>query len=543
MPLLENISFANIPRTSPFYCDFLDDWPRVKPFFEIPWRPAELTEAWLKRGFLPSVDRVSLTQVLEDQNTRLQAGPMTMENIRRLGDSSCLAVVTGQQVGLFTGPSYTIYKALTAIKYAETLTQTGLPAVPVFWMASEDHDWAEIDHVELPDAEGNLKEIQYPADSAWAGAPVGTLPIGSVMEESRGEFIGAFPPSEFKDALGEMLGRHYTTGKTFAQAFGGVLAELFRPWGLIVIDPSDFRFKQLAAPLFKRVLSEATLLGQQIRSQGALIESSGYSCQVIVEDDALPLFLIEKGKRRLLMKQGELFRLKGEEISFSLDELLLRLSRSPGDFSPNVLLRPLYQDRLLPVVAYVGGPAEISYFAQVAALYRWSGQPMPAICPRVSYTLIERKIQRVLEKYQLSLPDFFPGLESCLKKVIEGSVGIHSAQALEEAENQMARILDDLQPALQAVDPTLVEALKNSRGKILYQISNLRTRFVNAHARQNEALTRQLARAFQLLYPDKNFQERQINFFYFLSRYGVGLLNSLFHEVDLTSGAHRILAP
>ncbi len=540
MSLHDTIRFADIPHIPPFYCDYLEDWPKVDSFFELPWRPAEMIEAWQRRGFSPAVDRAALTGILGDQNEELQAGQAARDNIRRLLDPSCLAVVTGQQAGLFSGPSYTIYKALTAIKNAEALTQAGMSAVPVFWIASEDHDWAEIDHVEIPDVEGMQRRIQYPADPAWAGAPVGQLPIGPAMETVRAEFLAALPPTEFKGPLGEMLARHYAEGRSFARALGGLMAELFRPWGLIVIDPADPRLKQLTLPLFQRVLSEPETITSRLLEQNAALAAAGYSPQVLVEEGALPLFLIENGKRRLLRKRGDTYHLKGEETAFSLKELSDRLARSPADFSPNVLLRPLYQDALIPVAGYVGGPAEISYFAQVKALYRWYGQPMPAIFPRVSYTILERKMQRIFEKYHLSFSDLFAGMDFCLQKAVENSVGNDSAQAMNQVETQIAGILDGLQPSLQKVDPTLVDALNNSRVKILYQVSHLRTKFVNAHARQNEALTRQLSRAAQVLYPERNLQERSVNFFYFLSRYGEGLLTSLYEEMDLMSGRHHL---
>jgi bacillithiol biosynthesis cysteine-adding enzyme BshC len=263
---------------------------------------------------------------------------------------------------------------------------------------------------------------------------------------------------------------------------------------------------------------------------------------VQLDEDSVPMFLVENGKRRLLLWDEEGFRLKGGESWFSREQLLLRLAESPADFSPNVLLRPLYQDLLLPTCGYVGGPAEIAYFAQVAALYRWRGLPMPAVIPRASFTVMERKVQRILEKTGLDFLDLFSGFEACLKRVVEESLGAGSTRLLEQLEQQFSEMLDNLEPALHAVDPTLVDALKNSRAKILHQVSSLRNRLVSAHVRQNEVLTRQLSRAFNLLYPAKNYQERHTNSFYFLSRYGRDFIMSLRECVDLESGDHQLFS-
>lgn len=450
--------------------------------------------------------------------------------------------MTGQQVGLFTGPGYALYKALTAIRLAEALSQSGIEAVPIFWMASEDHDWEEIDHADLPDSEGNLRRFQYQVEPEWQGAPVGNLSLAPSIQTLLEEFAAVLPDSEFKPDFIEMAGRHYRPGNTFAKAFGGLLAELFHGLGLVVMDPSDFGFKRRAVPLFEQVIVNAPSLRRMLREQGERIQAAGYSPQVQWDEESLPLFLVEKDKRRLLLQDGNGFRLKGSEPSFSREQLLSRLTESPADFSPNVLLRPLYQDLLLPTCAYVGGPAEIAYFAQVAALYQWRGQSMPAVIPRASFTVIERKVQRILEKAGLDFLDLFSGFEECLKRVIEKSLGVESTQLLNQLEQQFGQMLDNLEPALRTVDPTLVEALKNSRGKILHQVSSLRNRLISAHARQNEVLTRQLSRAFNLLYPSKNYQERYINSFYFLSRYGRDFMMSLHESIDLESGDHQLFS-
>ncbi len=542
MPLLGRLHFSHLPRIAPFYLDYLYDGSKTAPFFDLPWKLGDLINVAQTKKIPGSMDRAELVALLEEQNRGWMGGPRTMENIRRLLSPRCQAVVTGQQVGLFTGPGYAFYKALTAIRLAEALTQSGIEAVPIFWMASEDHDWEEIDHADLPDPEGNLRRFQYQVDPEWQGAPVGNLSLAPSIQPLLEEFASVLPDSEFKSELVEMAGRHYRPGNTLAKAFGGVLAELFRDMGLVVMDPSELGFKRQAVPLLEQVISNAPSLQRMLREQGQQIQAAGYSPQVQVDEESLPLFLVEKGKRRLLLRNGDGFRLKGEESSFSRKQLLSRLAESPADFSPNVLLRPLYQDLLLPTFAYVGGPAEIAYFAQVAALYRWKGQPMPAVIPRASFTVIERKVQRILEKSGLDFLDLFSGFEVCLKRVIERSLGAESAQVLDQLEQQFAHMLDNLEPALRNVDPTLVDALKNSRSKILHQVSSLRNRLISAHARQNDVLTRQLFRAFNLLYPAENYQERFINSFYFLSRYGRDFMMRLLESIDLENGDHQLFS-
>jgi bacillithiol biosynthesis cysteine-adding enzyme BshC len=464
-----------------------------------------------------------------------------MANLARLREKNCRVVVTGQQAGLFGGPALTIYKAITAIQLAAELEKSGIPAVPVFWIASEDHDLAEVDHCLLPDSQSQLGVHRYPTQPEEVGRPVGKVFFSEKIREVLAGFTAAWPDSEFKPNLQSLLNRAYSEGASFGLAFGRLMAGLFEDSGLILLDPGDQELKELAAPLFQKILLQAEEVQQALTQRNQELKSLGFAPQVLFGENSFPLFLEKDGKRRALLREKGAFRLKGIEASYSPDQLLQWLRESPALFSTSALSRALYQDFLLPTVAYVGGPAEIAYFAQTSGLYRLFGETLPVLYPRASFTLIEKKTQKIFEKAGLAIEDLFTDAEQCLQKAVEENLDGQSMGVWVEAEEQIATILDNMEPVLRKVDPTLVEALGNSRTKILHQIESLRGRFVAAVARRDEILSRQLGKVRNLAYPDGKLQERQLNFCYFLSRYGPEILQLLGEEARQAKNGHRII--
>ena len=534
------LPFPELPGIPAFFLDYLSYTERVAPFFSSPWK----IEEWMKSSWSPpfgTPHRAEVCRVLEEQNSQFGSGLRCFANLELLRDITCRAVVTGQQAGLFGGPSLTIYKAMTAIQLAATLKENGIPAVPVFWIASEDHDLAEADHCIQPDSESNPIVYRYPAGPDAAGRPVGKVVFSERVQEVLANFISVWPDSEFKPDLLSLLTLSYSPGSSFALAFGKLMAGLFEEFGLILLDPGEKALKELAKPLFQEILIRGGDVQQALIRRNQELESSGFTPQVLFGENSFPLFLEEDGKRKALIREKGTFGIKGAEGFYTLEQLLQSLRESPARFSTSALSRSLYQDFLLPTVAYVGGPAEIAYFAQTSSLYPLFGETMPVLFPRSSFTLIEKKTQKVLDKAGLEFEDLFGGNEQLFKRVVEEKIDGHSAGALDAAENQIAVILDTLEPVLRKVDPTLVEALENSRTKILHQVNSLRGRFIAAAARQDEILSRQMGKVLNLLYPDGKLQERQLNFCYFLSRYGPQILRMIGEETKHHSADHRVI--
>ena len=232
---------------------------------------------------------------------------------------------------------------------------------------------------------------------------------------------------------------------------------------------------------------------------------------------------------------------KGSGHSFSKEELVELATRCPNCFSPNVTLRPVVQDYLLPTAAYIGGPAEIAYFAQLRAVYQALDRQEPCVLPRASLTIVEGRHQKTMKKYGLELRDFFDGLHPAVAKVVEHGTDRNTVVAFTETERVLDESLDRLGEALRQTDATLSDPLKRAREKIMYQLEHLRTRFIHASAHREEAAYRQVERAFMTLYPDKNLQERELNVYYFLSRYGPALLGELYNAADMGFSNHKVV--
>jgi bacillithiol synthase len=533
------VHFKDIPKTSALFLDFLHDFSKIPAFFPSPYS----LEHFRKEGLMHSchlAHRKELCEILETQNRAFGAGERTLEQIQKLRDSDCWAVVTGQQVGLFTGPAYTVYKALTAVKLAAHYACRGVKVVPVFWMATEDHDLAEVDHCYLVDADSQPRQIRYETGSADQARSVGGVNFSDRIQATLSQFLEILPDSEFRQEFQARLTETYASERSFASAFGGIFSYLFSNYGLILLDPQSGPVKTLAKPVLDSILLNSENFHRLIDSQSQRLVQCGYHAQVIFEDEALGLFFEDDGKRRALVRESKGVRVRGTETLLSTNQWRSRIQETPGKFSPNVLFRPILQDYLLPTLACVAGPSEIAYLAQVGPLYAEFGKKAPIVFPRFSFSIIERKIAKILDKYRLQFADVFLGSEALIKKIIEESVDRTLAAKFTAIESEFVQKLGELESSLRAIDHTLAEALKTTQQKVQYQVSHLRTKFVNAEAKHQEVLTKQVERVLSILYPLKTLQERRINIFYFLSRYGMDFLAQLYEEIDLTDPDHRL---
>ncbi len=539
--LSDAIRFTDIPRTSQLYNDFLYNFDNVSRFYSDDGRSISPLAEHARRVGAEERDREGLADALERINRRAGSPELTFKHIDMLRRPGSVAIVTGQQAGLFTGPLYTIHKALTVVKLAACLREQGVEAVPVFWIASEDHDYDEVNHVRLIDHEGQMKEVRYEACEHKPDSPVGHVVLCEGIDEKITEFIGALPPSEFVADLERDLRESYQHGVGFADAFARLMARLFRDYGVVLLDPQDEQLKQIAAPLYAEALEHSTEIARALVGRSRELEEAGYHAQVHVSEDMVPLFILDDGRRVAMVEQDGRFHLKGSDRSFSREELVELARRCPNCFSPNVTLRPVVQDHLLPTAAYIGGPAEIAYFAQLGAVYETLGREKPCVLPRASFTIVEGRHQKTMKKHGLELPDFFEGLHPAITKVVEQSLDRETSNMFAETERILNEQIDKLEDALNRADRTLSVSLKRARAKILYQIEHLRTRFIHSSARREETVFRQIERAYLTLMPNKNFQERELNVYYFLSRYGPSLFNDLYNAAEIGFSNHKLV--
>jgi len=536
-----DLTFQRIPKTPVLFCDYLYHSQKVRPFFPTA-SSIKITDSDVSNHLISSAeDRCNLVEVLHRQNCALGCGAKVIENIQRLGGNRCFAVVTGQQVGLFTGPSYTIYKALTAIKLAQEYSNQGLEAVPIFWMATDDHDLDEVCQTKLITPESCVEKFRYPANRENFQQSVGNIQFEKSITSTLKNFLETLPNSDFKSNLVRKLNEAYFPGISFSVAFAKIFNFLFSDYGLILLDPQDPILKQKSKSVFAKVVKEWSTLNHLLENCDQELDKAGYSSQVPVTTETSFLFIEDEGKRRGLISTSKGFQLKGTNKTLSFDVLTNLIETAPERISPNVLLRPIVQDSILPTLAYVAGPSEVAYFAQVLPIYQTMNLEMPMIVPRTSFTIIENRSEKILNRYQLQFADLFKGNKSVLSSLLESSVNQSISLRFDELTTNIAKQLGKMEEVLKIVDPTLIGALGTTQKKVQYQIESLRTKFLKAESGKQRIVTRQIENIFTLLYPLNNLQEREINIFYFLSRYGVGFISQLYENIDLYNSNHHLV--
>lgn len=524
---MRDIPFDNLPGFSKLFLAYLRASPEALRFY--PRAPnLEVLQA-LARG-CRQAPRAEMTKILRRQNEHFGSGAAAMAAIDRLQQPGSVAVVTGQQLGLFGGPLYTVYKALTAVRLSELLASRGIPAAPVFWMEGEDHDLAEAVGADLSASWGVAE-----------GTPVRSVPLPAGIGQILRALADATPDSTHKGATFELLASAYAPQTTMVEAFGRFAAKIFSPFGIILFDPGDVEAKPLAAPVMRRALSDAGALRELIAGRNGELAAAGFHTQVTQAENFTLLFYRPEGPRRAVVTSERGFALKGDSGEATEAELLRRLADAPELFSPNVLLRPLVQDTLFPTAAYVAGPAEIAYFAQAAPLYRHLGVPMPLIWPRSSLTLLNPEVARQLDDAGLTFEDCLAGEQGLFERLLRLSGGGRISDDLVSYASELERALEGLRPGLTTAEASLGAALDTARRKMLHNLDSLRARFLQVEAARNEQLAAQARTLSETLRPKGNYQERESTLPPFLARHGDALMDKLHAAADPHVFAHRIV--
>lgn len=514
-----------LPHTSRLFADYLYDFERVSRFYARNPHDPEAYRAAANSISFPEARRTALVDALREQN-----GDSAL--LARLAKPGTAAVVTGQQVGLFSGPSYTIYKALTAVKLAADLSAKGIDAVPIFWLATEDHDFAEVNHVWAFDPAHRPVQfvLRQPAPDH---RPVGTIPLDGVPIDALRGTLDGFP---FGAEVVEMVAAAYTSGRTMGQAFSALLKRLLGTHEVLILDPMHPASRRLAAPLLAEAVRLSPELKLAVTERGRELEAAGYHVQVHVEPETSFFFLLEDGKRLTLRRH------KGEWIAgdrrFSPNELAAR----GQDLSPNALLRPVVQDSMMPTVAYIGGPAEIAYLAQSQPLYERLLGRMPVAVPRAGFTLLDARASKLMDRYGLRLEDCQHGQEHLEEAIAARLIPPALAQRFVDTREAVVAQLDALGAELALFDPTLAASLDRSRAKILYQLSKAQHKAERETFRRSERAREEAAYLAGLISPQKHLQERLYTILPFLARHGLDLVDRLYENVHLGCPDHLLAA-
>ena len=433
-------------------------------------------------------------------------------------------------VGLFSGPAYTVYKALHAAKLAQWLTSTGIPAVPVFWLATEDHDFAEVNHVWVFDHEHQPHKLEMRRSASAQPAGEVTLvapPVGELRE-----ILSGMP---FGEEVAALVEQTYLPGTTMGKAFGDLLRRLLPAYDILQVDPMLPAFRELAAPTIRAAVESAEDITVAVLERNRQLAAAGYHAQVHVEPQTSFVFLIENGKRNTLRRNGGEYGLNGRRFSAA------ELAANARWLSPNALLRPVVQDSVLPTVATIGGPAEVAYFAQSEVIYKSLLGRMPVAVPRSGFTVLDERSEKRLQQYRLSLADFFQGEDALHERIAAALVPGELAGAMKHTAVTVDTALAQLRTALIGFDPTLAKALDLSGRKIRHQLAKLEGKAGREALRRDARAARDATSLYGLIYPERHLQERLYSFLPFLAKHGPELIDQVYDSIELDCADHRIL--
>jgi bacillithiol synthase len=525
-----------LPGLSRLFLDYAERREALTPFYPA---SAYSTEWMTTRPVLPPASRETLCDLLEQQNRSFGAADPVFENIARLRNGAG-AVVTGQQVTLFGGPLFTILKAATAIRKAKDASIAGSPHVPIFWLATEDHDLAEADHVTFPDRHES-KTLRLGAEPGNSSA-AGKVTIGKSIEDLLAQAAEILGPGPLLDQLSAC----YREGRTLGQAFAQFISHTFAAQGLVVMDASSRAFHALGSDVLRQAIVRADELRVALNDRDQQLAAARYHSQVLIPSLSSLLFLFDSstGARVALRRTAE-GGWHAARQSYSTAELLAILDAEPERLSPNALLRPVFQDSILPTAAYVGGPSEVAYFAQSQVLYeRILGRTTPVL-PRLSATLIEPAIANLLARYDVSLPDV---IQSALKDPLElaqrlgaRSISAIGKRKLAAAGNALDTELSALATYMHSLDPGLGRAADVSSSKMRYQMNRMRRLAANYELRQDQTLGRDAGLIALNLFPNRHPQERLLGAAWFLSRYGEALPELLVEQAGQQCPGHKAI--
>ncbi len=477
-----------------------------------------------------------IVSILSEQNRSFGCSGRTLENLQRLSHSDALAIVTGQQVGLFGGPLYTIYKALTIIKLTQELShRLNAPVLPVFYLVSEDHDFAEVQWAGLIDRSNQFMRLQYLPEREQERRPVSQIMLEPSISQVIEQLAANTADSDFKQEVLKQLGECYQTGASFSTGFARWFTRLFAEYGIILLDASDPRLKRFAVPVFTRELQE-NLSNQAMAETNQRLAALGYHAQLAMQPKRPNVFLLDQGRHSLEWENGGYRNLHSGQRC-SIDELI----RRPELLSPKAALRPLVQDTLLPTIAYVGGPGEIAYWAQLKRVYEAFRLPMPIVVPRAGITLIEPKVRRHLERFSLSPAEVIVNPETTLGRAKLNLIPEDFRDRVAASRSNIEKEWKALGDQVARIDPTLQGSIEKVSHQISHQFDILESKIIKSFSQRESIVTEQLKAISESLLPEGKLQERQLNVVPFLIKYNWPILTKIFDAIDVNRLDHQLL--
>jgi len=541
------VEYRNLPDINDLFLDYISEPSKIMAFFNghfsEPDAFIKIVNQKSESYHHESFNRNVLCDILTEQNKLFGGGERVFLNIEKLREEKTFAVVTGQQVGILTGNLYTIYKAINTFQLSNFLSEKypEYNFVPIFWMEADDHDFLEVNSINILNSENKIQKISYFEN----GQPQERYlkPINSIVfDETITKFIDELQScllnTEFSPKLINLVQDCYRPGVSFTVAFGKFFQQLLGDKGIILLNPADTKIKNLVIPIFERELRTYPRSCESVIEISAVIEQM-YEPQV--KPRPINLFFTHQGNRYVIEpKTDNTFSLRNSRQKFSEEELFSLLYSNPEYFSPNVVLRPITQDYLLPTITYIAGPSEIAYFSQLKEVYSLFNIPMPIIYPRSSVTFVERRVAAFFDKYELPLELFYE--EGLLRNKMMYKVNeIKIEDIFSDYFDEINAITYKLIEKIEQIDKSLTDGLKNRKDRYLEIVENFQRKFLDVQAKLNESNVIKLKLYLNMLYPEGVLQERFFNITYFINKYGLDFISKLIDSVQLEPTYHQLI--
>lgn len=529
---------------------YVDHYDTVASLYSKNFRDSTSFQRRLEELESQPINREALWKALEAYNKSLGCSDNTLKNLDRLKQQDSVVVVTGQQAGIFTGALYTVYKAITTLKLAKSMeAEIGRPVVPVFWIASEDHDFHEIRVAQYMTG-GKLKKVEIDKTDRKSlkrvnlkKMSVGHLETNSSVKTSIEQVLSDFAGNESMDHFEALLSTTFIEKDSLSNWFGRIMSRLFHDYGLVMIDPMIPELRSLERDFFKTAIVHQEEVASALETQTRTIEELGFEKAIEFDPQGLQLFIYEHDERLALRRdqEGYFCEHEGRQLRYTREDLLKRIASSPQDFSTNVVLRPVVQDVLLPTLAYVAGPGELNYYAQLDKVYQVFGRQAPVFYPRENFTLVQKDVTDALNQYDLSPENVLMcGISAIRDHLLDlrDEVRIDTLfdDYIEKFENEYRALL---QKVLE-ISPDLESLSEKNIGLIKIQMNYLKEKAHRFHRRNHRQVTQDLSAIEAQLMPGGHLQERTLSILQYYAQRGDSLIDFLLNEVPLDP-EHRII--
>ena len=547
MQIKMNVPYTSLPGYNDLFIDYINNYDKVSKFYDFSFDSQGLFNSIItkKESYNSGkVSRLELAELLRTQNKFFNSGESTFLNIEFLKDPDTFAIVTGQQIGLLTGNFYTIVKALNAVQLSRSLSAKypEFKFVPVFWLEADDHDFLEINNVNVFDRSNNVANVKYfekGVEKERYLMPASRIILDAHIEAFKASLKDLLLPTEFTDQLFDYINKSYKEGIDLLTAFARFFNYIAGDTGIIFCNPTDKEIKRMLIPVFEKELVTYPQTCEMIVNTSAELETENYSPQV--KPRSINMFYTHNNNRHLIEYKEDKLSLRHTRQKFEKEELFDLLYSSPENFSPNVILRPVCQDYLLPTVAYIGGPSEVAYFAQFKDVYRFYEMNVPVVYPRTSVTILEKRVESFLDKFDIGFEELFD-IDSAAKKLLGKINDVNVDDMFSNFVDELNAVVYTYGILLDEVDKNLMVNLRNKYDKFVENLGFIKEKFTESQIKQNESTGTKLTSVVNSVFPENIPQERHINVVYFINKYGFNFINELFETIEINKFNHQVIS-